>query len=76
MTIWMKEASLYFTLKVFLCGLLMLQLLQRKGTRRTATIAVPPLAAGAERGRGGAETETDAAEIGVGTAKSADTDAG
>lgn len=52
------------------------QYLQRKETKRTATTAVPPLAAAAERGRGGAETETDAAEIGAGTVKSADTDAG
>lgn len=51
-------------------------MLQRKGTKRTATTAVPPLAAAAERGRGGAETETDAAEIGVATVRSAGTDAG
>lgn len=50
--------------------------LQLKGTKRTATTAGQPPAAAAERGKGGAETGTDAAGTAEGTVRSADTDAG
>lgn len=50
--------------------------LQLRETRRTATTAGPPPVAAAERGKGGAETGTDAAGTAAGTVRSADTDAG
>ena len=50
--------------------------LQLKETKRTATTAGPPLAAVAERGKGGAETGIDAAGIVAETVRIADTDAG
>lgn len=49
--------------------------LAQKGTKRTATIVGLRPAAGAERGRGGAETGIDAAGTAVGTVRSGDTGA-
>lgn len=50
--------------------------MQLKETRRTATTAGPPPAAAAERGKGRAETGTDAAGTAAGTVRTADTGAG
>lgn len=50
--------------------------LQLKGTKKIATIADPPPAAAAERGKEGAETGTDVAETVAGTVRSAGTGAG
>lgn len=68
------HCSIYIFIPFF--KLISCQLLQLKGTKRTATTAGPPPAAVAERGKGGAETGIDAAETAVEIVRSADTDAG
>lgn len=74
-----KEATMFSLLNLYFFYTIVYvncQILQLKETKRTATIADPPPAAAAERGKGGAETGTDAAEIAVETVRSAGTDAG